>query len=110
MRLRFSGKETAERGTGAPPAEDHVQPGADAAPGNGVPEQRVRVPGQAVRAGGRAGPVRNAGEDLVSEPQGQGQAAGENPLRPTDPVRRTNILVAWCPIFRVFRPSPVTLP
>lgn len=81
-----SRETTTERRPGAASAEDHVQPGTDPEPGNGVQEQRVRVPEPAVGLGERAGLVRNAGENLVPEPQGQGQAAGEDPLRSADQV------------------------
>jgi len=82
----YSRKETAERRPGAPAAEDHVQSGTDAEPGNGVQEQRVRVPEQEIGIGQRVRFVGNAGEDLVSKPQGQGQEAGKDPLRPADQV------------------------
>lgn len=70
--LYYSRKEATKGRPSAPAAEDHVQSGTDAEPGNGVPEQRVCVPEQEIGNGQRVRFIGNAGEDLVSKSQGQG--------------------------------------
>lgn len=82
-----SRKETAEGRPSPASAEDYVQSGTNAEPGNGIPEQRIRVPEQTVGIVVRAGSVGNPGENLVSEPPGQRQTVGKNTLRPTNQVR-----------------------
>lgn len=88
-----SREEATERRPCTTAAEDHVQSGTDAQPGNGVQEQRVRVPEQEIGTGQRVGFIRNAGEDLVSKSQGQGQEAGKDPLRPADQVRNVVLYI-----------------
>lgn len=83
----FSGEKTAERRSRTASAEDHVQSGTDAEPGNGVQEQRIRIAEQEIGVVQRLRLVRDPGENLVSKPQGQRQEVGEDSLRPADQVR-----------------------
>ena len=88
----FSGEEAAE-GRAAAAAEDDLHQRPDPAAGAGVPEERVHQPAEEVghrwpdlrqdlkittalcqvRAGGESGPDRDADQDLVPKPAGQGQ-------------------------------------